>query len=270
MFGLTLAFREFRFDRGMFFSPWVGFRYFERFFNHFNFWNLIRNTLVISFYKIVLFFPLPIIFALMLNEVRTKRVKSVIQTISYFPHFISWVIAFAILNQFLGSEGFINQLRIAMGMDRIRFMLDPNYFYPIMFLSFIWKNLGFSALIYISAIAGVDESLYEAAIVDGAGRFKRMWHITVPSILPTIAMLFILGLGSILHAGWDQIFLLRNPTNLHVSDILDTYIIQMGLRGGQFGYAMAVSLFQGVIGVVLIIITNIVAKKLSASELSLF
>ncbi len=268
IFGITMAFREFQYNKGIFFSPWIGFKYFTTFFNYFAFWDLIKNTLLISFLKIVVAFPLPIMFALLLNEVRSLRAKRFIQTASYLPHFISWVTVVALLNQFIGLEGVLNQVRVSMGLEKVFYMNDGAYFYLIMFGTYVWKTIGYSAIIYISALAGVDPGLYEAATVDGAGRWKKMWHISVPAILPTAIVLFLLGLSSILSAGWDQIYLLRQPGNKVFSEILDTYIMDMGLRNGQFGYATAVSLFQSVIGLFLVLGTNYVIKK--KSEVSLF
>jgi len=271
MYGVTLAFREYRFDKGLFFSPWVGLRYFQAFFNYYNAWGIIRNTLVINLFKIIIYFPLPIIFALMLNEVRSSAFKRTIQTVSYLPNFMSWVIAYVIIYQFLALDtGIINEFRVLFGYERVFFQNDEKYFHAIMFISHIWKNIGFSAIIYLAALAGVDPSLHESATIDGAGRFSRMWHISLPSIRHSVSMLFILGLGSALNAGWDQIYLLRTPGNMRVSDILDTYVIQMGLREGQFGYASAVSLFQSVIGLILIIITNAIVKRMTDKEIALF
>ena len=271
MYGITLAFRDYRFDKGMFFSPWIGVRYFESFFNYFNFWAIIRNTLTINFFKLIVYFPLPIIFALLLNEIKQNKFKQTIQTISYLPYFISWVVTFVIIQQFLAlDDGIINQIRVSMGLDKIFFLNEKSFFYPIMFLSFTWKNIGYNAIIYLASLSGIDPSLYEAARIDGAGRLRQMWHISLPGISLTAAMLFILALGSALNAGWDQIYQLRSPGNMQISDILDTYVIQMGLREGQFGYATAVSLFQSVIGLLLIILTNAASKKLTNSEISLF
>lgn len=268
IFGITMAFREFQYNKGLFFSPWIGFKYFTTFFNYFAFWDLIKNTLIISFLKIVVAFPLPILFALILNEVTSLKMKRFIQTASYLPHFISWVTIVALLNQFLGLEGILNQVRVTFGLDKTFYMNDGAYFYFIMFGSYVWKTIGYSAIIYVSALAGVDPGLYEAATVDGAGRWQRMWHVSIPAILPTAIVLFLLGLSSILSAGWDQIYLLRQPGNKVFSEILDTYIMDMGLRNGQFGYATAVSLFQSVIGLILVVGTNYLVKR--RTEVSLF
>ncbi|MCL2708847.1 MAG: ABC transporter permease subunit [Defluviitaleaceae bacterium] len=271
MYGITMAFREFRFDKGLFFSPWIGFRYFRSFFNYYAFWQLIRNTVVISFFKIILYFPLPIIFALLLNEIKNNAFKRVVQTVSYLPYFLSWVVAYVIIQQFISLDnGLFNQVRVYFGLEKIFYANEANYFYPIMFISFIWKNIGYSSIIYLAALAGVDLQLYEAATIDGANRFRKMWHISLPSVAPIIIMLFILGLSSVLSAGWDQIYQLRQPGNMQIADILDTYVIKQGLRDGQFGYATAVSLFQSGIGLVLIVMTNAAVKKITENEIRLF
>ena len=266
MYGITVAFREFRFDTGIFAFPWDGwnnFYFFKRFFMWHNFWNLIRNTLVVSGLKLILGFPVPIIFALMLNEVRNLGFKRVVQTISYLPHFISWVVVLTILNQFFSMDGLVNQIRRAQDLEPIFYLNLKEFFYPMVYFSAVWKNMGYSAIIYVAALAGVNPELYEAAIVDGASKLRRIWHISLPSILPTIAILFILRFASVLKAGWDQIYLMRFPGNIGISQILDTYVIQIGLEGGQFGNATAVSLFQSVIGLILVLLVNRIAKKVA-------
>ena len=267
MYGVTMAFRDFKFNLGLFGSPWVGFKYFTAFFNYYDFWSIIKNTLVISFFKLIVYFPLPIIFALMLNEVRSKYLKVIIQTASYLPYFVSWVIAVVVFQQFLSLDGIINQIRQTMGLAPVFYMNDVEYFYPIMFLSYVWKTLGFSSIIYFAALANVDVSLYEAATVDGAGRLRQIWHISLPSIAPTVVMLFILSLAGVLSAGWDQIYLLRTPGNTEVSDILDTYIINEGFKNAQFGYATAVSLFQSVIGLIMVVFTDRLSKRLTETSI---
>ena len=271
MYGIFVAFREFRFDKGIFDVPWSGwnnFAFFKRFFLWHNFWDLIRNTIVISLLKLVLGFPVPIIFALMLNEVRNLTVKRVVQTVSYLPHFISWVVVLTILNQFLSMDGLINQTRRASGLEPIFYLNLKSFFYPMVYFTAVWKNMGYSAIIYVAALAGVNPELYEAAIVDGAKKLRRIWHISLPSILPTIAILFILRFATVLKAGWDQIYLMRMPGNITRSQILDTYVIDVGLEGGQFGNATAVSLFQSVIGLILVLLVNKIAKK--TAEVGLF
>jgi putative aldouronate transport system permease protein len=206
----------------------------------------------------------------MLNEIKLMKFKRVIQTITYLPYFISWVVAVLIVQQFFSMDGIVNQIRVSMGLDKIFFMNDRQYFYPIMFLSHTWKNVGYGAIIYLAALAGIDPALYEAARIDGANRFRQMLHISIPGIITAIIILFILSLGSVLNAGWDQIYNLVAPGNMPISDILDTYTIRVGFREGQFGYATAVSVFQSTIGLILILITNGIAKKLTDNEVSLF
>lgn len=268
MYGVTMAFREYKFNLGMFKSPWIGFEYFRNFFHYFNFNTIIRNTLVISFFKIILYFPIPIIFALMLNEIQSVPFKRVIQTVTYLPFFISWVVALQLFQHFLSLDGIINQFRVGMGLEKVFYMNSPKHFYAIMFSSFAWKNTGYRSIIYLAALSGVDPQLYEAAEVEGAGRLRKIWSISIPSIMPTIVVLFILNLAQMMSAGWEQIYLLRTPGNMNLADIIDTYVITVGLQNGQFGYATAVSLFQSVIGLALVLATNAIAKRVS--DMSLF
>ncbi len=263
MVGLTMAFREYKFNLGFIGSPWVGFKYFVAFFNFYDFWNILRNTVVISFFKLIVFFPFPIIFALMLTEVRSKIFKVVVQTASYLPHFVSWVVAVVVFQRFLSLDGLVNQVRMLLGHDVVFYMNDKEFFYPIMFFSHMWKTLGYSSIIYFAALSNVDMELYEAARIDGAGRLRQIIHISIPSIAPTIIMLFILSLANVLNAGWDQIYLLQSPGNASLSNIIDTYVIFEGFKRAQFGYATAVSLFQSVLGLVMVLMTNKVAKKIS-------
>jgi len=268
MYGVTMAFREYKFNMGMFRSPWIGFKYFVNFFNYFNFWNILRNTLVINLFKIIIYFPIPIIFALMLNESKSVPFKRIVQTLTYLPYFISWVVAVQLLQHFLSLDGIVNQIRLSFGLEKVFYMNDPSNFYSIMFLSHIWKSIGMNSIIYLAALSGIDPQLFEAAKIDGANRIKQIWHISLPSIMPTIMILFILSLASMLYAGWEQIYLIRTPGNMNLADIIDTYVIEVGLRNGQFGYATAVSLFQSVIGLILVLTTNAISKRVS--NLSLF
>jgi putative aldouronate transport system permease protein len=268
MYGVTMAFREYKFNMGMFRSPWIGFKYFVNFFNYFNFWNILRNTLVINLFKIIIYFPIPIIFALMLNESKSVPFKRIVQTLTYLPYFISWVVAVQLLQHFLSLDGIVNQIRLSFGLEKVFYMNDPSNFYSIMFLSHIWKNIGMNSIIYLAALSGIDPQLFEAAKIDGANRIKQIWHISLPSIMPTIMILFILSLASMLYAGWEQLYLIRTPGNMNLADIIDTYVIEVGLRNGQFGYATAVSLFQSVIGLFLVLTTNAISKRVS--DLSLF
>ncbi len=269
MYGITMAFREYEFDKGLFFSPWVGFKYFTAFFKYYKVEQLFINTITISSMKMFLTYPFPIIFALMIVNLKDGIFKKIVQTSSYLPNFVSWVVVVAILQQFLGlDDGVVNQIRATLGLEKIFFLNEEKYFYPLVYFSNLWKGIGMSSIIYIAALSGVDVSLYEAAHVDGANKFQQIIHISLPSIAQTAVMLFIMSLGGLLSAGWDQIYLLRTPGNAELSDILDTYVLQVGLLGGQFGYASAVGLFSSFIGLGLILTANKISKKVA--EISLF
>lgn len=269
MGGLLLAFKEYKFNAGILGSPWVGFKYFEKFFNDYQSGQLIRNTLIISCMKLFVGLPFPILLALMFNEIKNKWFKNIAQSISYLPHFLSWVVVIGLVQRVLApNTGLLNEAIDYFGGDgSIFYMNEANYFYQIMFGSHIWKSIGWDSIIYLAAIAGINQDMYEAAKIDGASKWKEIWHITLPSITPTIVILFILSLGSILSAGFDQIYLLRMPGNMQLADILDTYVIRVGLQGGQYGYATAVGMMQGVIGLVLVVIANRISRKVSETSL---
>lgn len=269
MGGLLLAFKEYKFNKGLLHSPWVGFDYFKQFFNSYQSKQLIVNTLIISSMKLFLYLPFPILLALMFNEVRNKWFKNISQSILYLPHFLSWVVVIGLVQRLLAPDtGLLNEFFSSMGGDGSTFyMMDPKYFYQIMFGSHMWKSLGWDSIIYMAAIAGVNPDMYEAAKIDGASKLREICSITLPSIMPTVVILFILSLGNILSAGFDQLYLLRTPGNMQLSDILDTYIIRVGLQGGQYGYATAVGLLQGLIGLVLVVIANRVSRKVSDTSL---
>lgn len=265
MTGILMAFQDYSFRRGIFGSPWVGFRYFETFFNSYDAGRLLKNTLAIGFMKTILEFPFAIILALMLNELRSQRFKRLSQTVSYLPHFMSSVIIITILQRILAPNvGVINQLTAALGGDgSTYYLMESKYFLPILFLLDIWKNIGWDSIIYLAAIAGVDPALYEAAGIDGSSKLRSIWHITLPGIRGTIGVLFILGVGGLLSSGFEQIYLLRTPGNMEVADTLDTYVVRVGMINGQFGYATAIGLIQGVVGLVLVILANKASKRLT-------
>lgn len=269
MGGLLLAFKEYKFNKGILGSPWTGFDYFRTFFNDYQSRTLIINTLIISSMKLFLYMPFPILLALMFNEMRSKWFRNIAQSISYLPHFLSWVVVIGLVQRVLAPDtGLLNEAVAGMGGDgSIFYMNDPDYFYQIMFGSFTWKSIGWDSIIYLAAIAGINADMYEAAKIDGASKWREIWNITLPSITPTIVILFILSLGNILSAGFDQIYLLRLPGNSQLADILDTYIIRMGLQQGQYGYATAVGLMQGLIGLILVIIANRISRKVSDTSL---
>lgn len=268
--GNVLAFKDYSFRKGIFGSDWVGFKYFEQFFNSYDCPRLILNTLRIGFIKCVLEFPFAILLALLLNEVRLLRFKKVTQTITYMPHFISSVIMVTMMQRILApNTGLLNQLISAFGGDGSTFFLmEEKYFDQILFSMDLWQNIGWNSIIYLAAIATVDAELYEAAEVDGCNRFGRIWHVTLPGIRGTIGLLLIMSVGGLLSSGFSQIYLLRTAGNMNVSDTLDIYVVRVGLQRGQFGYASAVGLIQGLVGLCLVVIANTISRRVS--EISLW
>ncbi|WP_281288161.1 ABC transporter permease [Paenibacillus methanolicus] len=263
MGGLVIAFQDYQPFLGIKDSPWVGFKHFERLFTEPTFWMLLRNTLVLFFMNIVFFFPLPIILALMLNEVRHRFFKGAVQTIIYIPHFLSWVIIVSICYVFLTVDGgVVNELLAAMGFAKINFLTSAEWLRTMYIGQIIWKELGWSTIIFISAITVVDPQLYEAAEMDGAGRLRKMWHVTLPAIRPVIITLLILKIGSTLDLGFEHMYLLLNSLNREVAEIFDTYIYTAGLKNGQLSYSTTVGLFKGLVGLILVILANKLAKKM--------
>jgi putative aldouronate transport system permease protein len=268
MYGITIAFKDFNFTEGILGSPWAGLKYFEQFFSFYQSGDIIRNTLVISLMKLLIGFPMPIILALMLNEIRITKFKRAVQTISYLPHFISWVVVVTLMQRMLTPYGGpVNELIATLGFDKITFLGNLNYFYQVIILSDIWKGVGWGAIIYLAAIAGVDPQLYEAAKMDGANRFRQMWHVTLPSIRGVMVILFILACGGIMSVGYEQLLLLNTPATASIGTVLDVYVIKAGLEQGRFSYATAVGLFQGIIGLILIITANKISRKVNETSL---
>ena len=269
MAGNVLAFKEYSFKKGIWGSDFVGLRYFESFFKSYDALRLIKNTLTVGFIKCILEFPFAIILALLLNELKNIKFKKASQTITYLPHFLSSVIIVTMIQRLLApNNGVINQIIAGLGGDGSTFFLmDAKYFLGILFSMDLWRNIGWDSIIYLAAISSVDTSLYEAAQMDGCGKLKRMWHITLPGIRGTIGLLFIMGVGGLLSSGFEQIYLLRTPGNMQLADTLDTYVVRVGLQGGQFGYATAIGLIQGLVGLVLVITTNKICKKLTEVSL---
>lgn len=268
MYGVLLAFKDFKYNLGIMGSPWVGLRYFKVFLSDSSFYEVIRNTLSISCLKLIFNFPAPIILALMLNGVMHTRFKRVVQTISYLPHFVSWVVVVTLLQKILSpNAGIINDIRYQMGLDPIFFMGKPELFYPLVVLSSMWKGIGWGSIIYLAALSNIDPNLYEAAEIDGAGRWSMLLKITLPCLLPTIAILLILDLSGILSAGFDQIYLMKTPSTSSVAEILDTYVLRLGLLDGQFSYSTAIGLFKSLISMVLIVTVNAISRKISEVSL---
>jgi len=260
MWGILISFQDFNIFRGFSSSPWVGFKHFSNFFTSASFVPLMVNTLLLSLYGIIFAFPAPIILALFLNEIQSKIFKRTIQTMVYVPHFISWVIVASISFMLLNSTGPINGLISFFGGDSVAFLTSTSSFRPIIIIQTIWKESGWGTIVFLAALSNVDVEQYEAAIVDGASRFQQVWHITLPAIRSTIVILFILQMGNVLDNGFDQIFLMSNAGNRSVSDVLDTFTYREGIINGHFSYTTAIGLFKSVIGIILILGSNKIAK----------
>jgi putative aldouronate transport system permease protein len=269
MYGIIIAFKRYNIVRSISAAPWVGFEHFIDFFTDPRFFLVLKNTLGISVIGLLIGFPLPIIFALFLNELRSVKFKRVVQTISYLPHFLSWVVLGGMLINWLSDVGMINELLIKMNIlkEPIWFLGEPKYFWGIAISSSIWKGLGWSAIIYLAAIAGIDPELYEAATVDGAGKFQKMRSITLPCISGTIAILLILAVSGLMNSNFDQIMVLRNPLNRQASDVIDIFVYRMGLESGRFSYATAAGLFKSVINLMLLLFANYTTKRLQGKSL---
>lgn len=261
MYGVIMAFKDFNFAKGILGSPWVGLDNFRYMFGLSDFYTVFWNSFYLGILRLLFGFPFPILLALFLNEMRNLVFQRVSQTIIYLPHFISWVVIGGILVNFLSPTwGVVNIFLVKLGLDPIFFLADPDYFRPIVILSSIWKESGWGSIIYLAAIAGINSELYEAASIDGAGRLKKLWYITLPGIKSTIVVLFLLRLGQIMGNGFEQIFVLQNPMNLDVSEVFETYAYRVGILGGRFSFGTTVGLFTSVIGLIFLLIGNTIAK----------
>lgn len=263
MGGSIIAFQDYSPFRGFVESPWVGFKHFATIFNNVEVLRVLWNTLLISFLQILFAFPAPIVLALMLNELRNDLYKKIIQSLVYLPHFLSWVVVVSIFVIFLRGDGIINNfLQTYFGLDeKIPFLINPDYFKPLIVLQVIWKEVGWGTIIFLAALAGVNPELYESAVIDGANRWRRIWHITLPGIRNVIIILLIIRLGNVLDTGFEQIFLMLNPFNRETGNVLDTYVYFKGIIGTQYSFATAVGLFKGVVGLILVVAANTIAKK---------
>lgn len=269
MYGATIAFKKFNPVEGILGSPWVGFEHFKRFFQSHEFWRVIKNTLLLSLYQLIAGFPFPILLALSLNYVKNQRFKKTVQMVSYAPHFISVVVMVGIILIFLEPRGPINSFITWLGYEPIHFMGNPSYFKSIYVWSGIWQNVGFNCIIYLAALSSVSPTLHEAAIMDGASKLQRIWHIDIPSILPITIILLILDMGNLLNIGFEKALLLQNPLNLRSSEIIDTYVYKVGLVSTlpNYSYATAIGLFKSIIGLILIVSVNRIARKLGQESL---
>ncbi|MDN5303124.1 MAG: putative aldouronate transport system permease protein [Fusobacteriaceae bacterium] len=269
MYGIIIAFKNYTIIDTFNSAPWVGLENFREFFMDDNFFVVMKNTLGISVLKLIIGFPLPIAFAIMLNELYNTRLKKYVQTISYLPHFFSWVVLGGIMINWLSQTGLMNKVLIGAGLiqEPIVFLAHPKYFWGISIISDIWKELGWNAIIYLAAIAGINPTLYEAAKIDGAGKLAQIWHITLPSIKGTITILFILAVSGILNTNFEQMLVLQNPLNLEASEVIDTFVYKMGLQSLRFSYATAVGLFKSVIAFILLVSANYTSKKINGKAL---
>ena len=262
MGGIVLAFKNYKFNLGIYGSPWAGMKWFREFINSPEFWITIKNTLRITLLKLVICFPAPILLALLLNEVRNAKFKRIVQTVSSLPNFVSWVVVIQLMRAlFTPYGGIVNEIRKAMGYEAVFIMGLKSAFLPMVVLSDLWKNIGWSSIVYLAAITSVDQQLYEAAVIDGANHVQQVWHITLPGIMQIIGIMFIMAVGGLLNAGYDQILLLQQPANTQISQVLDTYVLQTGIKYGKFEYATAIGLFKSLFSLVMVVVTNYLAQR---------
>lgn len=269
MFGNIMAFEDYSVGKGFFHSEWVGFRWFREFFSSVYFGRLMKNTLLISIYSLIIGFPIPVIFALLLNEIKDGPFKRITQTISYLPHFISVVVVVGLLFNFLSPiDGVVNVFLKSMGKDAVNFMSEPGWFRTLYIGSNIWQNFGWDSIIYLAALSSVDPQLYEAAQIDGAGKFKQMLHVTLPAIMPTIIILLIMNVGNIMNVGFEKIILMYSPATYETADVISTYVYRRGILGSQFSFSASVGLFNSVINFALLFTVNKISNRVS--EISLW
>jgi putative aldouronate transport system permease protein len=265
MYGTVIAFKNFSPAKGIWASEWVGIKHFVDFVNSYYFWRILRNTLVISFSTLIFGFPAPIILALLINELRNKLFKRSVQTISYLPHFISIVVICGMIKDFTMDTGLINHIMSSFGWEPVTMLTKPKMFVPIFVISQIWQEIGWGSIIYLAALTAINPELYEASRIDGAGKIRQTWHITLPGILPTITILFILRIGHIMDVSYEKIILLYNPTIYETADVISTYIYRKGLQDFSFSYSAAVGLFNAVINFALIMVTNKICRRYGTS-----
>lgn len=267
MYGASIAFRHYIPSRGIQASAWVGLKHFDSFFRSYYFERLIRNTLLISLYSIVFGFPAPILLALLLNEVKCSWYKRTVQTVTYLPHFLSMTVICGMILNFFASGGVVNSILTALGGEKRAFLLDPGYFRSIYIGSDIWQGVGWGSIVYLAALSGIDPALYEAARIDGANRFRQAVHITIPGILPTIVVLFILRVGSMMNVGHEKIILLYNNMIMETADVISTFVYRKGLLDANYSYSAAVGLFNSAINFGLVVLTNALSRAVKQTTL---
>lgn len=267
MVGNVIAFRRFRPGGSMFGDEWVGIRYIEMFINDPTFWHVFANTAILGGLTLVVCFPLPIVLALLLNEVRKRHFKRIVQSISYLPHFLSIVIVVGMLMQLLSLQGTVNQVIEAFGGEGIPFLQRPEWFRAVYVGSEVWQTVGWGTILYLAALTTVDDSLYEAARIDGAGRWRQTWHVTLPGIRPTMMTLLVLNIGTFLNVGFEKVLLLYNPLTYETADVISTYLYRVGLVSNNLSYAAAIGLFQAVIGLVMVLSANLISRRMVGTSL---
>ncbi|WP_020617361.1 ABC transporter permease [Paenibacillus daejeonensis] len=267
MFGIIIAFKNYNVFDGIAGSPWVGLQHFKNFLSDPYFFVLIRNTILISVYQIIFAFPAPIILALLLNEIRHVLFKRFVQTVSYLPHFLSTVVVAGMIVNFGSFDGLINQFLSVFGVEPIQFLMMPEWFRTIYISSEIWQGIGWGSIIYLAALSGIDSQLYEAAKIDGAGRWRQMWHVTLPGIAPTIIIMLLFSIGAIMAVSFEKVLLLSNGSNFETSDVIATYVYRRGLVSSDFSYATAVGLFNSVVALFFLATANYLSRKFSETSL---
>lgn len=268
MYGVQIAFKDFVASKGIWGSSWVGLEHFERFFRAYNFWPIIRNTVFLSLFNLLVSFPMPIIIAILLNQMRHEKWKKFIQTTIYAPYFISTVVLVGIMMVFLSpSSGLVNHLITAFGGEPVLFMAKAEWFRPLYVFSTVWQETGFATVIYLAALTGIDPHLHEAAVVDGANKWHRIRYIDIPGIMPTIVVLFILAIGNLMNVGFEKAFLMQTDLNVDASEIIPTYVYKIGIQRAEYSFSAAIGLFNAVINLVLLLVFNKAAKKTSGSGL---
>lgn len=268
MYGVQIAFRDYKVRAGIWGSQWVGLKHFIRFVESPNFWQIMSNTFRISFYQLICGFPLPILLAFMIDELRSPRMKKVVQMLTYAPHFISVVALVGLINLFLNREsGILNLFRQLLGLEAVNYLAMPEAFLPSYIISGIWQETGWGTIIYLAALSSLDASITEAAIIDGTTRMQRIWYINLPTILPTIVIMLIMSTGSMLNVGFEKVFLMQNSLTQEVSEVISTYTYKLGILQGQFSYTTAIGLFNSVINAVLLVMVNAVCRRLGDTSL---
>jgi len=266
MYGALIAFKNYV-PAGGFNAEWVGFKHFQSFFDSYYFVRLIKNTLLISINTLIFSFPAPILLALLLNEVRSNKYKRLVQTVTYLPHFLSIMVICGMIHTFFSSTGFVSNIIVALGGKAKNFLMEPSAFRPLYIGSGIWQSIGWNSIVYLAALSGIDPSLYEAARIDGAGRFRQALHITLPGIAPTIVVLFILRIGSLMNVGYEKIILLYNDLTMETADVISSFVYRKGLLNADYSYSAAVGMFNSVINFILVILANTLSRAVQETSL---